>query len=549
MSNKSTVDNLMAELSDRQQTLSLGDRAFNLDKLASDTFDLLVVGGGITGCGIALDASSRGLKVALIEAYDFASGTSSRSSKLIHGGLRYLQQFEFGMVREAAFERHLLTKLAPGLVSFLPFVLPVYGTIKDSFKYRAGLLAYDLVSGRKSGHRHRTLSKTELFELSKLIENKSLKTAYEYADAITDDVRLTIQIAKVAASLGCTLSNYLQFISFSKNGSDITGAIVLDRQTEKEFTIKARQIVTAGGVWTDKLGLPQQSLSIAPSKGSHILLKADRMLPPKAFTMTSPSDRRLVFAVPWYGTVFLGTTETPYKGDPSQPLVTKEDAKYLLETINHQFPSANYGEKDIISSQAGLRPLLKQKGKSLSKTSRKEQILRLSHNLSCVGGGKLTTYRPISARVVDSIFPHLGMPKWAASITSNIPLLSRIAEQPAHNIETSVIHPLTKASPRTYFYQSVKHSETTEDNNPLQCACFHTESQVHYCLKNEMVITIEDFLARRTRTILLDPQNGTVAAEQVSNLMGQTLAWTEEQRLAQLDSYMRFAKQHQINTN
>ena len=544
-------DDAIAEISHDQRELSLGNRALNLEKLADDNFDVLIVGGGITGCGIALDAASRGLKVALIESSDFSSGTSSRSSKLIHGGLRYLQHLEFTMVREAALERDILARLAPGLVNLLPFILPIYGGIRESIKYRAGLLAYDLVSGTNCNHRHKRLSNKELHGLSSFIRTESLRSAYEYTDAVTDDVRLTIQIAKVASSLGAIVANYTKFVAASRNGSGFNAAIVSDCLSGSEFTIKAKQIVMAGGVWTDELirgAQIEHNLSITPSKGCHLLLRGDLIDTQKAFAMTAPSDGRLVFAIPWRGTLLVGTTDTLYEGDLSHPIVTREDAEYLLDTVNHQFPHAHVKYQDIISAQAGLRPLLAQEGKTLEGTSRKERILRLSDGLLAVGGGKLTTYRPIAARVVDAVLTAADGCKWRPSFTENIPLLRKISDQPMSSNTLSGTRPLSQLSATIDYGQSIGTFDiSAKTHGPVTSTCFHSEAEISYCLNHEMVLTIEDFLARRTRTALLDPQNGTVAAKHVATTIGNYFKWSHKEQLSHVSRYLLFAKEHQVD--
>ena len=362
----------LSPLPERQGELSLGPRPERIAELESREFDLLVVGGGITGCGIALDAAARGLSIALVEARDFASGTSSRTTKLIHGGLRYLRQREFALVREASAERRLLQRLAHGLVSSIPFVLPVYGSRLESLKYRAGLTLYDLVAGFRATTRHRRLSDQDITTHYPGMRRDGLKSAYRYFDAVTDDARLTLQVAKVAASLGAVCANNTPVTALLRHAGRTTGAAVTDSITGRDFQIKARKVVLAGGAWLDNLlalDTPGVAPRLAPTRGIHIVLPGDRLPPGTAFALTAPADGRLVFAIPWHHRTFVGTTDSPYDGDPANPPFNLPEVDYLLDAVNHNFPGAGFARADVVAVQSGLRPLISRPGRGLDDLS------------------------------------------------------------------------------------------------------------------------------------------------------------------------------------
>jgi len=375
-----------------------------LDHLAKETYDLLIIGGGATGSGIALDASSRGLKTALIDKQDFAAGTSSRSTKLIHGGLRYLKQFEVALVREVGRERATVHKLAPHLVVSEKMLLPLikggtYGKISTSL----GLMVYDVLAGVESADQRVMLSKEETFELEPLMNEELLEGGGFYAEYRTDDARLSLEVLKTAALYGSHSANYVEAEDFVYEDGKVCGANAKDLLTGNTFTIHAKQVVNAAGPWVDELRQKNNSLEgkhLFLSKGVHIVLPHDKFPIRNSIYFDVP-DGRMLFAIPRGKITYLGTTDTPYKGNKENPRTYREDVEYLINGLTYVFPSIKLKVEDVISSWAGLRPLIHEEGKSASEISRKDEIFISDTNLISIAGGKLTGYRKMAERVVD----------------------------------------------------------------------------------------------------------------------------------------------------
>ncbi|NJL75252.1 MAG: glycerol-3-phosphate dehydrogenase/oxidase [Saprospiraceae bacterium] len=378
-----------------------------LANITTQTYDLVVVGGGITGAGIALDAASRGLKVALFEKEDFASGTSSKSTKLIHGGLRYLKQLEIGLVRETGTERAILHKLAPHLVLPEKMLLPLikegtYGKSSTSF----GLAVYDFLAGVKREDRRKMLNVEETLSKEPLLRKEVVVGGGYYAEYRTDDARLTIELIKTAAQLGASSLNYMAVQHFTyDNQHKVNGVQVHDRLTGNTYTVKTNYIISAAGPWVDELRKADNSLQgkhLFPSKGVHIVVPHDKFPVQQAVYFDVP-DGRMIFAIPRHRTTYIGTTDTPYQGDLNHVLTTSEDVAYLLESVNSMFPQVDLTIQDVESSWAGLRPLIFEPGKSASQMSRKDEIFESESGLISIAGGKLTGYRKMAERVVNKV--------------------------------------------------------------------------------------------------------------------------------------------------
>lgn len=410
---------------------SAGLRSAMIADLAGETFDLLVIGGGITGAGIALDAASRGLKTALIEMQDFAAGTSSRSTKLIHGGLRYLKQMEVGLVMETGREREVLHRNAPHLVVPEKMLLPLvkdgtYGPLATSF----GLWVYDVLAGVKDGEQRVMLTKEQALAQEPLIRQDILEGAGLYIEYRTDDARLTIETIKTAVAYGAVCLSYAKAVKFEYNErGKIAATQVHDQISGQTFAIKARKTVNAAGPWVDKVRekdstAPNSNKHLHLTKGVHIVVPFERFPARQALYFDVP-DGRMLFAIPRQGITYLGTTDTTYQGDIQQPQTTQMDVSYLLRSANWMFPSLNLGPEDVISSWAGLRPLIHEQGKSPSELSRKDEIFISEGGLISIAGGKLTGYRKMAARVVDKVVRKLhkryGTPE-KESFTQQIPL-------------------------------------------------------------------------------------------------------------------------------
>lgn len=384
----------------------LVERQDNITKLSSEHYDLIVIGGGITGAGIALDASLRGLKTALIEKNDFASGTSSRSTKLIHGGLRYLKQFEFALVKEVGSERAIVHRLAPHLVLAEKMLLPLkegrgFGSLLTSF----GLKLYDWLAGVKPEDQRRMLTRKRTLEMEPLLKPDDVKGGGIYAEYRTDDARLTLAIIKTAKSYNADCLNYVQSDGFMYNEGKIRGVLVTDVLTKQSFAIKGDVVVNATGPWVDTLRTLDNSKrgkQLHLTKGVHIVVAHDRFPVRQSIYFDVP-DGRMIFAIPRGRTTYIGTTDTDYKGSIDHVVTTRDDAHYLIDAVNDSFPSVKLELSDIESSWAGLRPLIHEDGHSTSELSRKDEIFESSSGLISIAGGKLTGYRKMAERVVDMV--------------------------------------------------------------------------------------------------------------------------------------------------
>jgi glycerol-3-phosphate dehydrogenase len=381
-------------------------RTKTIEKLSKEQFDLVVIGGGITGGGIALDAASRGLKVALVEKNDFASGTSSKSTKLIHGGLRYLKQFDFWLVKEVGSERAIVHKLAPHLVLPEKMLLPLiengsYGKWLTS----VGLKVYDILAQVTGEDKRKMLEKKEALKLEPLLPKKILKGAGYYAEYRTDDARLTIENIKTCLQFGATALNYASVTDFLYTDEKIAGVIVKDEVTGAAFNINSKYVISAAGPWADDLRSMNNSKKgkrLHLTKGVHLVFPYEK-LPVKQSVYFDVPDGRMMFAIPRGKITYVGTTDTNYNDDKDKVQTDLADAIYLLSAVNNMFPKINLEMEDIVSSWAGLRPLIHEEGKSASELSRKDEIFTSETGLISIAGGKLTGYRKMAERVVDRI--------------------------------------------------------------------------------------------------------------------------------------------------
>ena len=528
--------------------LSLRKRASNLDRMRSQVFDLAVIGGGITGAGVALDAASRGLKVALVEKRDFASGTSSRSSKLIHGGLRYLEQWNFGLVRESLHERAVLSRMAPHLSKPLQFLVPVYSSSERSplganrLKLAAGLLLYDLLAGRQNIGRHRWLAKQDALRLAPALDPGGLRGAFLYYDCLTDDARLVIEVIKAAAAHGALIANYARARGFGKTDGRVSSIQIEDMLDRASFELRATVFVNATGVWADdvsRLSDAKAAKKLRPSKGIHIVTPSEKFQNQTAVLIPSLGERRFLFVIPWHGRTVIGTTDTDYEGDLDEPLATSEEVERVLESTARAFPSAKLSGEDVISAFAGLRPLLKADHQSTKELSRKEEIFEDKSGLITITGGKLTTWRRMAERVVDlavgglETIDGIRRPRANRSVTEVIQLAGGTIEGDLHE------NPAEEATKFGVDVATVEHLmetyggnyrvilELTQESEALKSALVdglpHIEAEVVYASRFEMTATVEDFLSRRTRIELLAHDKGRSSAMRVASLMGREL--------------------------
>ncbi len=482
-----------------------------LRRLADETFDVLVIGGGVTGAGVALDAASRGLKTALVEKSDFASGTSSKSSKMVHGGLRYLQQREIRLVYENLAERQRLLDNAPHLVSPLPFLIPLFGrdgvvskTLARS--YSSALWMYDLTGGWRIGERHHQVSKKEALAHLPTLNTEHLVAGFLYFDARADDARLTLTLARTAAiEYGAAVANYTPVVQINTSSGTTSGARVQPDATDPSgaFDVRARVVVNATGVWADDVRALDEGThhkSIRPAKGVHVTVPADRLPCDIAAVIPVPKDKRSIFVVSWPGTdlVYLGTTDTDYTGPLDDPACTPEDVDYLLEAANN-LTTSRLTRADVTGVWAGLRPLLAPEGGHVSERtadlSRRHTVLTSREGVVTVTGGKLTTYRKMAQDTVDAVVRELGeSPRRRHCVTKNLPLVGAT---------TKTRDPVSMAQPHArllgrYGSESPDVLALADDRpellEPAVAGLPYTRAELVYAAREEMAQT----LGRRT---------------------------------------------------
>ena len=504
-------------------------------KLANQQFDLLVIGGGITGCGIALDAALRGMSVALIEKNDFASGTSSRSTKLIHGGLRYLKQFEIKLVHDVGSERAVVHRNARHIVIPEKMLLPIVeeGSL-GSFSTSIGLLVYDILAGVKKEERRKMLDKHETLKAEPLLGSEGLHGGGLYFEYRTDDSRLVIELAKSAHARGALLLNYIESKSFIYDDKgQVTGAKVFDKLANQQFDIKAKAVVNACGPWVDLLRKEDNSLKgkrLQLTKGVHLVFPYEK-LPLQQAAYFDVGDGRMIFAIPRNNITYVGTTDTVYNQDLNHPTCTKDDATYLLKAINKMFPTVKLGMNDIVSTWAGLRPLIFEEGKSASELSRKDEILVSESGLLSIAGGKLTGYRLMAEKIVDLVAKRSGK-KYAECKTKGYRLsggefedeasfkkaFEKLVEQgSAENI------PATKISEWFYRFGNNTSLVVAQVKN-LKNKISDTEklfeaAELMYAVEHEMIFHLNDFLIRRTGKIFFDRLNAEKQIDYLSNVL------------------------------
>lgn len=526
----------------RPAEFSFRTRKENLKRLSGEVFDVLVIGGGITGAGIAREASLRGLSVALVERKDFAIGTSSRSSKMIHGGLRYLQQGDVALVMEAANERRVLRKLASHLVRPEKMIVPVQGR-SGYAKIRAGLWTFDRMARVVKEERNEMLGQEEALALEPSLDKETLYGAGVYYECLTDDARLVMENLKSAAALGAVIVNYASVTSFLSEDGRLTAGVVHDTRSDTAFPVRARVIVNAAGPWVDEVRMRQgndESSRLHLTKGIHLVIPRDR-LPIRHTVIMTARDRRPVFAVPKGDIVYLGTTDTDYEGGFDDPAVTADDVEYLMEATNRTFAVNPIAARDVVGAWAGLRPLLHEEGKPPSEISRKDEIMVSPKGLISIAGGKLTTYRKMAERVLMMILTQLSeyeveFPESAIGASDEVPLCGgNLDEDIAVYVETlqakwPTVDP-TVIERLISLYGSngerVVQGIAAEPALGERCASDSTvtRGEVEYAVREEMAMTVRDFLDQRARLFLWDPGNGVAEAEGVANVMAAQLGW------------------------
>ena len=518
-------------------------------QLSSKEFDILVIGGGITGAGILLDASSRGLSAALIEKEDYASGTSSKSTKLIHGGLRYLKNFEFKLVREVGKERALVYNIAPHLEVPEKMLLPlIKGGSFGKFGTGIGLWLYDKLAGVKGTDKRKILSKEKTLEIEPSLREDILEGAGYYAEYRTDDARLTLEIVKTAVQLKATPINYTAATEFIYENKKITGVKCLDVLTKTPFSIKAKKIVNATGPWVDELREKDKSLSkkrLHLTKGVHIVVSKAK-LPIKNSIYFDVEGGRMIFAIPRQDITYIGTTDTDFLKDKNNPKVTLEDAQYLIDASNKMFPNNPLDISDITSSWSGLRPLIHEEGKKPSELSRKDELFISNSGLITIAGGKLTGYRLMAKKVVDLIGKQLKITHKCT--TQNIKISGGEFDTP-DLVDSFILSiksrlkslklPEEKAEylVRNYGKQANSILEVFENEKFKNLV----EAEVWFSLRYDSTITLIDFFLRRTGKINFEPLLVLKEAKITLPQFTSYLNWdknSEKTALKELDDYL-----------
>jgi glycerol-3-phosphate dehydrogenase len=520
-----------------------------LKALSTEQFDILVIGGGITGTGAALDAASRGLRVALVEPYDLASGTSSRSSKLIHGGLRYLEQYDFRLVREALQEREaLVTTLAPHLVKPVAFLYPLHEKLKDRTYVGAGLALYDVLRGfQRALPWHKHLSQKNVAQVAPSLRQDIVTGAIKYFDAQVDDARYTMMVARTATRHGAVIATGVSCESLIKEGKRVIGAVVRNMETGELINVRAGATVMCAGVWSDELherfGL-KAGYEVRMSKGAHIVLPGSAISSEVGIILKTPVS--VLFVIPWEDKWIVGTTDTEYDGDRNEPLANRDDIDYILAQANRVLePQLQY--EDIIGVYAGLRPLVSKKADaSTTKLSREHTVDRPAPGFVSIAGGKYTTYRVMAQDVIDLAgkelhkevresttdrLPIVGADGYNA-LVQQVPLIS--AE--THLSESTVVHLLNRyGSLMSEILQLI--AQDSSLSKPLGGGLPYLRAEIHYAVSHEGARSVEDVVARRTRISFEAEENGAALLEDIADIIAPLLDWNRKQRAESIAQY------------
>ncbi|HEY5878189.1 MAG TPA: glycerol-3-phosphate dehydrogenase/oxidase [Nakamurella sp.] len=530
--------------------LGPAERVANFDRLGTETFDVVIIGGGVVGAGAALDAVTRGLSVALVEARDLASGTSSRSSKLFHGGLRYLEMFEFGLVREALAERELmLTKICPHLAKPVSFLYPLSKPVIERPYVAAGLILYDTMGGARSVPRHKHLTRAGAMRLVPALRRDALVGGIRYYDGQVDDARHTLTVARTAAAYGAVVRTSTQVVGFLKESDRVAGVRVRDVETAAETDVKARVVINAAGVWTDEL----QRLSggrgrfkVRASKGVHLVVPRDRIASESGIILKT--EKSVLFVIPWRSHWIIGTTDTDWQLDLAHPAATKADIDYILEHVNSVL-AVPITHDDIEGVYAGLRPLLAGESDQSSKLSREHAVARVAPGLIAIAGGKYTTYRVMGADAVDAAGEDLPG-RINPSCTADVPLVGALGYQALVNqadrlAATHGVHPY-RIRHLLDRYGSEIHELLAPASGPdgdksllqpIPGAADYLQAEARYAVTHEGALHVEDVLARRTRISIEYAHRGTESAGRVAEIMAGVLGWSDAQAADEVAAY------------
>ena len=535
-----------------------------LRALADERFDVLIVGGGIVGVGALLDATSRGLRAALVEQRDIASGTSGRSSRLIHGGLRYLEQLHFGLVYEALTERARLLRLAPHLVRLEPFLFPIYGIplVHQGF-YGSGIFLYDLLGARRDGGFAKHLRPSSAIDYAPNLRRKGLTGAIIYHDGVEDDARLALAVLRTALAGGAVAATRVRATEPILDGERITGAAVEDLVSGTRFDVHAERVIDATGVWaaepTTRFATLEGADSFVPSRGSHIVIRRNRLPADGGMTLRIPG--RVVFIIPWPGHWIIGTTDHPDSRPPERVAAPHEDVDELLSTVNRQL-DIGLGRGDIVGTYAGMRPLVGDPGGSTVRASREHRVAADASGLVRISGGKYTTYRVMARDAVDASLGRTEARR-RRSGTADLPLVGAAPRSELEQIGASLERPLREAAAvrgetratwparvgerlaNRYGREAIDVMAMARELDlaaPLGHGVDHIQAEVAWAARRELALSLDDVLSRRMRLAQELPDRGAAIAPGVAAVLGGELGWDDERQRAEVDRYLETAR-------
>lgn len=524
---------------------SFKTRAQNIQQLKLDKFDLLIIGGGINGAGVARDAAMRGLKVALVEVGDFASGTSSRSSKLIHGGIRYLENFEFHLVFEALSERTKLFKIAPHLVHPLRFMIPLFKNSRvGPFKMGLGLMLYDMLSLYQAPEGYEKLNKNQTLSRMPIIRDEDLVGSCVYSDAYMDDDRLVHETLRSANEASSCIVNFTKVIGSHINNAKEDASVkvseveVIDSLSGEKFKIRCDHVVSTVGPWTDLVGeklINSWRPILRPTKGIHLTLHKNRLNLTNAVVMAAQKSTRIVFAIPRHEMIIIGTTDTDFTGDPGEVKATFEDVEYLLQITNEYFPKAKITVEDIVSSYAGVRPLVKDDSSQEGKTSREHVILSDKRRFTFVAGGKYTTYRLMSEQVVDQVIS-----TWPVEKRSSYKKCETVSPLNKYIADDRITFSQDKAETETEKLLSRRYgAESFEIIKKYGADNTYWQLEAYQAIYSTMCLNLVDFYTRRVPLMLAYQDHGLSLLNEVSEVFKKELNWSQD--------VLEFQQSHLLN--
>ena len=539
-------------VTDTTTASALSQRESTLAVLASEQFDVLIVGGGVVGSGALLDAASRGLRVALIEQTDIAAGTSGRSSRLIHGGLRYLEQLHFGLVAEALEERARLIRLAPHLVRLEPFLFPIYGwpLVHQGF-YGSGIFLYDLLGSRHGAGFARHMRPDAAIEFAPQLRREGLQAGILYHDGVEDDARFTLAVLRTAMGLGALAATRVQAAALLLDGGRAIGVRARDLATGAELEIRATHVIDATGVWAahpdERFAPVPGAARIVPSRGAHIVIRRDRLVAQGGMTLRIPG--RVVFIIPWPNHWVIGTTDHEDERPPARPTALDEDVDELLGVVNHRM-TLDLSRDDILGTYAGLRPLVGEVGGSTVKASREHKVSTDPSGVVRIGGGKYTTYRVMARDTIDAALGPEGT-KARPSKTAELPI---VGAAPLGDLAVLAARIERETGLLSAFARRLVDRHGTEADavvglgrerdllRPLGFETEHLEAEVAWAASRELASSLDDVLSRRMRLAQELPDRGASIAQRTAEILGAELGWDAARQAVEVSAYLETAR-------